>query len=69
MKILKTISEYYVPTLGSLADLGQSTAKGNIVWKEQDVFERIVTEKKGYGTVCFGHGFLFRGILRALGYR
>jgi len=33
------------------------------------VFKRIVTEKKGYGAVCFGHGFLFRGILRALGYR
>ena len=54
---------------GLLADLEQSTAKAAIVWKEQDVFKRIVTEKKGYGTVCFGHGSLFKGILRALGYR
>lgn len=45
------------------------TASGRISWTEQDVFKRIVTETKGYGTVCFGHGFIFRGILRALGYR
>jgi arylamine N-acetyltransferase len=45
------------------------SAGGRICWKEQDVFRRLVTEKKGYGTVCFGHSFLFRGVLRALGYR
>ena len=69
MKIPKLISEYYVSTLGLLADFGQSTARAATVWKEQDVFRRLVTEKKGYGTVCFGHTFLFRGIFRALGYR
>ena len=65
-KMPRTISENDVPMLG---DLGQSTAKAGIVWKEEDMFKGIVTERKGYGAVCFDHGLVFRWILRALKYR
>ena len=62
MKIPKIISEYYVPTLGLLADLAQSTARVGVVWKEQDVFKRIVTKRRDMapcasGIASFSKGF------------
>ena len=35
----------------------------------QGLFQRLVVDRKGYGSYCFGHNGLFLDILRGLGYR
>ena len=61
--------QYYLLSRNLFISQMASTATKQVHVGAQELFERMITAQKGFGSYCFGLNTLLKGILQALKYR